>query len=152
METSTQFWGISLVIICIWGAIPILLKQLVQKHTAYPVMLISALMFGCVGVLLTMFHARKQVSKVIKNFSKLEWLSLAFIVIAGSFFANMLYMWALERYNSAILVTVTSIFPLVTVLLGFWIFKEHLSLLTMLGILLIVTGVMCLSYSNRDYH
>lgn len=147
-----NFWLVSLVIIIVWGTIPILLKQLVKTHAPYPIMLLSAIMFGIVGVILSICHVPSQMQKVIQRLSASDWLSLAFIVVGGSLFANLLYMWALQRFNSPILVTVTSTFPLVTVLLGIWLLKERLSMIAGLGILLIVGGVMCLAYSNGGHH
>lgn len=147
-----RFWLSALIIVIIWGTIPILLKKLVQKHSAYPIMLLSAMMFGAVGLLLTFAHKPQEVNKVFKQLNAYEWLYLTFIVIAGSFFSNLLYMWALEKYKSSVLVTVTSTFPLVTVLLGVLILKERISIVSAIGILLTVIGVMCLAYGDRSHH
>lgn len=142
-----NIWLASLIIIAIWGTLPILLKMLVDKHPTHIVMLMSAIMMGVMGVLFS-FLFFTDVRKSITTFTKSDWMILIYIVVVGSLFSNLLYMYALRDHNSAVVVSVTSIFPIVTLALGAVLLKERVDPIAAVGIILVVAGIMLLAYTK----
>lgn len=108
----------------------------------------SAILFGVVGFMFSMYFY-SDIRKHVPAFSKQDWLILVYIVVAGSLFSNILYMYALERHNSSIVVAVTSIFPLITLLIGAVLLRERVSWIAVAGIVLITLGVVCLSFNPK---
>ncbi len=145
---NTNFWILALVIIIIWGSIPIMLKSLMTRYPAHIVMLTTAIMFGVVATVVALYFIRDIIGHA-KSFTKQDWMLMLYVVIAGSLISNMLYLYALEIHDSTLVVTVTSIFPLVTLLLGILLLKQKYSKLAVMGVILITLGVMCLTYSQR---
>lgn len=141
-----NFWILALVIIIIWGSIPIMLKSLTTRYPAYIVMLTTSIMFGLVAALIGLYFIKDIVGHA-RSFTKRDWLLIIYIVIAGSLISNMLYLYALEIHDSTIVVTVTSIFPIVTLLMGVLLLKQQYNFVTITGVVLVTAGVMCLSYA-----
>lgn len=141
-------WLLSLVIILIWGTLPVLLKKLMFKYPTHVVMLLSAIMFGIIGLSISMFFFQ-DIKKHVSTFTKYDWMTLAYIVIAGSLFSNILYMYALKKHNSTFVVTVTSIFPIVTLLFSALVLQEKMNRIAILGVFLVTAGIMCLALSDK---
>lgn len=141
-------WILSFVIIIIWGTLPVFLKKLITKYPTHIVMLLSAIMFGLIGVSISIFFF-KDVKYHISTFTKYDWITLSYIVVAGSLFSNILYMYALKNHNSTFVVTVTSIFPLVTLIFGAIALQEKLNRIGILGVFLVTAGIMCLAISDK---
>lgn len=57
-------------------------------------------------------------------------------------------MYALRDHNSTIVVSITSIFPIVTLGLGAILLNEKLNNVATFGVILVVVGIMLLAYAK----
>lgn len=145
--SMVNIWVLCLSLVAIWGVIPILLKKVVSKHPPHVIMFISAVLVGMFGILLCALFYR-DVRTHVREFSKVDWIMIIVVVLAGSIISNLIYLYSIKPHNTAIVTALTSIYPVVTLILGMIYLKEHASLSAAMGILLITMGVALIAYSK----
>jgi transporter family protein len=121
-------WGL-------WGFLSKLANAYVKPTDAYLFSVMGILLAGIVIALLTRFRPGG------------DWRGIAFGLVSGlvmSFGAYFFYM-ALSRGSSAVIVTATALYPLVTLLLSYVILHEPLSPRQLVGIGLAVGAIVLLS-------
>jgi drug/metabolite transporter (DMT)-like permease len=77
--------------------------------------------------------------------SRLAWLSLAYLIVAGSIIAYTAYVWLIHHESPTKVGTYAYVNPIVAVLLGYFFGGEGLGLRTMLGTLFILIGVVLIT-------
>lgn len=80
------------------------------------------------------------------NWNREAMLALAYLVVFGSFLAYGAYFWLVHQVSPARLGTYAYVNPAVAVLLGWWILDEHLDRTQVLGTLVILAGVLLVSW------
>jgi drug/metabolite transporter (DMT)-like permease len=70
------------------------------------------------------------------------WLSLLYLIVAGSIIAFTAYLWLLHHESPTKVGTYAYVNPVVAVLLGFFVGGEKLGVRTILGSLLVLTSVL----------
>jgi drug/metabolite transporter (DMT)-like permease len=70
-----------------------------------------------------------------------SWLALAYLIVFGSVIAFTAYNWLLEHYSPTLVATHTYVNPIVAVLLGWWLAKEHVSFNVMLSAAMVIAAV-----------
>lgn len=146
---TNNFWVLAVVIILIWGSLPIMLKSLTTRYPSHIIMLTTSIMFGVVATVIALYFYRDLIGHA-KVFTKHDWMIMLYVVVAGSLISNMLYLYAIKIHDSTVVVTVTSIFPLVTLLLGMILWKQKYDKIAVMGVVLITIGVMCLTYAQSS--
>lgn len=71
-----------------------------------------------------------------------SWLALAYLIVFGSVIAFTAYNWLLERYSPTLVATHTYVNPIVAVLLGWWLAREHVSVNVLLSAAMVIAAVL----------
>ena len=131
---------------CIYGLCPIL-----HKHTVGFISMetLIVLLNTCYFMITLpfMFYFR---DKVMNDVSILLENKHLFFVIALSatlmfMFGDYIYIGLLEQHKSYLVTSIVATYPLITVLLGYYIFNEQFKTEHLSGILLIILGVIMLN-------
>jgi drug/metabolite transporter (DMT)-like permease len=103
------------------------------------------------GVLLTLtswflgeFHGFRVEAVSIK-----AWLSLAYLIIAGSIVAFTAYVWLIHHESPTKVGTYAYVNPVVAVLLGYFLGGEGLSLRTIVGTMLVLVSVVVITTTPK---
>jgi drug/metabolite transporter (DMT)-like permease len=73
------------------------------------------------------------------------WLSLLYLIVAGSIVAFTAYLWLIHRESPTKVGTYSYVNPVVAVLLGYFLGGEGLGLRTLLGTLLVLVSVVVIT-------
>jgi drug/metabolite transporter (DMT)-like permease len=139
---SGAFWG---AVACLVGAISwsagIIYSR--RSHLSGSPLLLSALslLAGSAMLLTTGTLLGEYRGFSFHNVPMRAWLSLAYLIVAGSIIAFTAYNWLLEHYSPTLVATHTYINPIVAVLLGWWFAGEHVSLNVMLSAGMVIAAV-----------
>jgi drug/metabolite transporter (DMT)-like permease len=79
-------------------------------------------------------------------------LALAYLVVFGSCIAYGAYSWLVHEVPPARLGTYAYVNPAVAVVLGWWILDEHLNQAQVLGTIIILGGVLLVTWASRKPH
>lgn len=153
MDAATTATATALSASFLWGAQTTLQKYMMTTITPYSALLIGSAFY--VSSLLA-FSAwnwrfiRADVARVRSNGGVGRVLAIAFLSSAVcGFAANVAYMFVLSQSSSAVVAALTSLSPLFTAAIAFFLLRERLSAQTAAGIALVVVGVMLLATGGR---
>ncbi|PYY03332.1 MAG: drug/metabolite exporter YedA [Acidobacteria bacterium] len=77
--------------------------------------------------------------------SRATWLSLSYLIVAGSIIAFTAYVWLIDHESPTKVGTYAYVNPVVAVLLGYFLGGEGLGLRTILGTLFVLTSVVVIT-------
>lgn len=147
METAII---ISLFIAILWGVVPVIHRYVLPNVSSAFVMMISAAVYAVsVGIYISIFHWKNVKEDMIKNAGLIP--ILAATTFFGLFIANILYLHVLRHANNVNIVTVlSSLYPVITVLLAAVVLEEHLTMWGLIGFFIVVLGVGIMMYSGNN--
>ncbi len=133
----------------IWGFVPIIEKIGLSSKTAEPVASVvyrtaGSLVFAIGAIIFLLFSADAGGINSLKN---IEPKSVFILALAGglaSVFGQTFFYIALKSGNASVVTPVAGAFPLVTFIFGVLLLGESVTLPKVIGILLIISGVICL--------
>lgn len=144
---SSNLLGTSLVISVLWGVQPIMCKNLLENMSHTSVMLITSIIDIICVVLYAIYHQDDiKTDKITKN----NFLALLFISVFTIFLTSIMYYNILKDNKSSIVTALTYTAPIFTLLAGYITLEEQVKIKDIFGILLIVVGVVVLTYGNDD--
>ncbi|CAF5155706.1 unnamed protein product, partial [Rotaria sp. Silwood1] len=76
-------------------------------------------------------------------------IGLIYLIIAGSLIAMMAFMYTMKHLNPTVAVMYAYINPIIAMITGTIMLKEHLSLVIIVGSLITLTGVYLVNYSFK---
>jgi len=82
--------------------------------------------------------------------SRAAWLSLLYLIVAGSIVAFTAYLWLVHHESPTKVGTYAYVNPVVAVLLGYFFAGEALSLRTILGTLLVLLSVVAITTARVE--
>ena len=82
------------------------------------------------------------------NYSSKGILSISYLALFGSLITFTSYYWLLKRVNIIILSLITFITPILALFLGWFIYREELSLHQLTGCILVLVGLLCAIFGN----
>ncbi len=85
-----------------------------------------------------------------RSVSPVAWLSLLYLIVAGSIIAFTAYVWLIHRESPTRVGTYAYVNPVVAVLLGYFLGGEALGLRTILGTLLVLVSVIVLTVMRAE--
>ena len=135
---------VALFIALIWGISPILYKHLLDRyHPISIIVFVSIVYIGCVFVLGCYNHKTvlEDCNKI--GFDDMFWVFI--VSITGLFIANVLQMTVLKDNDPSIVSPIIYSCPLFTLLLAYLLFNSTINTPCIIGSLLIVSGVLCIS-------
>lgn len=142
----------SLTISALYGISPLLHKYVIDSYNinSYTMMLISSTVFFACSLICYVFYKDivKNDVKTLKTHTHILILLLlsAFFSV---FIANLLYFKVLHKANTKSYIVSSLIFtsPLFTLLLSYLLIKESIKLTAVLGVILVVSGIVVISYA-----
>lgn len=75
---------------------------------------------------------------------------LALAAIVFSFIGNVIYFNLLNNYDSYIVLALVSSSPIFTLFISYVVYKENITTTTIVGILLVIIGIVCLAYKKNQ--
>lgn len=84
-----------------------------------------------------------------QNISSTSWLSIIYLIIAGSIIAIVAFIYSLKHLNPAIAVLYAYINPLIAMITGTFLLNEKLTFTILFGSLITLVGVYLVNYSMR---
>lgn len=116
-----------------------------RQPASCPPIMTAALQTGIAGIVLTTFGL------ALGELPRWNWhseglLALAYLTIFGSCIGYATYFWMVHQVAPARLGTYAYVNPAVAVLLGWWLLDEHLNPAQIAGTLVILAGVLLVSW------
>jgi drug/metabolite transporter (DMT)-like permease len=134
----------ALLISFFWGIIPIIYNVLLKRLNNVTVMAITTT-FYVILLLVLIFYNREIVMKDLNKITNHEYLWIFIATFFGVFIANYLYYYILKKGSEvAILTALMYTCPIITLLGGYFFLNDKISQRSLIGILFIVTGVICI--------
>lgn len=127
----------------LWGIIPIIYKVVLKRLNNVTVMLLNGV-FYCILLVSLFFYNKKIIMDDLNKITNNEYLWIFIATLFGGFIGNLLYYYILKKGEAAILTALMYTAPVVTLIAAYFILKDKITPLGIIGILLIVTGVVCI--------
>ena len=77
------------------------------------------------------------------------WLSLAYLIVAGSIMAFTAYLWLLHHYSVTVVATHSYVNPVIAVLLGYFMGGEALGVRTAAGTALVLSSILLIARARQ---
>ena len=100
--------------------------------------------FYVILLMILVFYNRNIVIKDLNKITNHEYLWIFIATFFGIFLANYLYYYILKQGEVAILTALMYTCPIITLLAAYFFLNDKISQRALIGILLIVTGVICI--------
>ena len=133
----------ALLISFFWGITPIIHKVVLNKLNNITVMAITAIFYFLSLSVLVLFN-RNVFMKDLKKITPNEYTWIFIAAFFGVFITNFLYYYILKKGEPAILSALMYTCPVITLIAAYYILNDHINKQAIIGILLIVTGVLCI--------
>lgn len=136
MDNQKKKWVYLILLAIIWGSSFILIKK--------GLIGLTALQLGALRILFTAFFLFIMGFKTLKTIARKDWLWISISGLAGTFFPVFLFAYAETEIDSSIASILNSLVPLITLLIGWLIFKIKIKPKQTLGVIvgLIGTGIL----------
>jgi uncharacterized membrane protein len=134
----------SLIVSLFWGISPVFYKMIMSKVDTKLTFIINNLFFT-LGVLGYTFYYWDQIKVDVQNISMRDTLTIGAIAIVLSFIPNIIYYNLINDHDSYVVTALVNSAPVFTVGLSYLLLKENITKYGMLGVVLIIVGVFCLS-------
>lgn len=134
---------IAFIIAIIWGINPIIHKLLLNDISYHTIIIFSGITFFIASLIYSYIYYKDIYKDINKENNKIIYIIIC--AFLGLFLANILYYNALKYTNNvSIITTITALYPLVTLLLSYFILYEKISIINFIGIILIMIGIILL--------
>ena len=134
----------SLIVSLFWGISPVFYKMMMNKVDTKLTFIINNLFFT-LGVIGYTWYYWDQIKTDIKNISMRDTLAIGVIAILMSFIPNVIYYNLINDHDSYVVSALVNSAPIFTVGVSYLLLKENITKYGMLGVVLIIVGVCCLS-------
>jgi len=138
-----SFIAISLIIAFLYGIIPGLVKYILKDVNITTLLLCEALGVLAFTAIFSLYH----IENISKDLIRITWRSSYSILILSFiiFLANCLLYLVLFKYDSYIVAATISCSPIFALLVSFLFIEESITPIHVLGVILIVGGIWCIS-------
>lgn len=141
--------GISLFISFIWGITPIVHKYIFSTVTMSPhTMIVSGAIFYFICAMIYFAYYRKEVIEPLAALGPKTYMLMITTAVLG-FFANYLYFNVISKHASYLVSALIFSSPFFTLIFAYFFLKEDISLLSAVGVSLIVVGVIVLAMTKK---
>jgi uncharacterized membrane protein len=134
----------SLIVSLFWGISPVFYKMIMNKVDTKLTFIINNIFFT-IGVIGYTWYYWDQIKTDVKNISMRDTLAIGTIAILLSFIPNVIYYNLINDHDSYVVSALVNSAPIFTVGLSYILLKENITKYGMLGVVLIIIGVTCLS-------
>jgi len=141
---------IAIFVALLWGIAPILLKRLVSKFDKMTILVFNGILYFLVLLLIgyNYYH------KIVKDIPKIDAYDVSlmfFTAVITGLMGNLTYMLLLEGHDSYIITALVSISPFFTLILAYLFTKENITIWGAMGTVLIILGILMISYNDTQY-
>ena len=140
--------ALSLLIALGWGIIPIIQKYVLSTVSVITVFVVGSFIYFS-GTLLIFAYNRHEVLTNIPKLNLKLWGMLIFSGIFCAMLTNMLFIRLLKTNSSYIVTALSYTSPVFTMLLGYMILSERITIMSFIGVILIVSGIVLLVFQNK---
>lgn len=135
----------SLIVSLFWGISPVFYKMIMSKVDTKLTFIINNIFFT-LGVFVYTYYYWDQIKVDAQNISMRDTLAIGAIAIVLSFIPNIIYYNLINDHDSYIVSALVNSAPIFTVAVSYLLLKENITKYGMLGVVLIIIGVCCLSF------
>jgi drug/metabolite transporter (DMT)-like permease len=149
MGKDAKNWGLLLILATIWGSSFILMKRGMFTSDGEPIFSaaqVGALRMVIAGIVLLPFALRNL--KHIQNLK--EVVLLGVVGLSGNFFPAFLFTYAQTGISSGYSGMLNSFTPIFTLLISFFVFKNRLTYIQLIGLLIGTVGIILLILSGNN--
>jgi drug/metabolite transporter (DMT)-like permease len=133
----------SLIISFLWGIVPIIHKMLLNELNNITVMAITAF-FYFILLLFLIFYNKKVIITDLNKITNDQYIWIFIATFFGVFITNFLYYYVIKNGKTPIVIALMYTCPVVTLVATYYLLKDKINNVDILGILLIVTGILCI--------
>lgn len=151
MDDNNIFLLLAFFVALMWGLGPLRHKTYLNHISPLTLICIFSFIYFIATIPL-IIYCKKQIHKDITMCNKWILLEIFIIVIVTSFIPYAINFWMLNKKPAHIVTALTFCAPIFTVLAALFIVDEHVHLLSIIGVLLIVIGAICIGYSSSSVH
>ena len=134
----------------LWGAAPIVLKRLVAKFDKMTSLVLDGIMYFVVLMMIA-YRYSDTITKDIPKINAVDASLMFFTAVVTGLAANAVYMMLLEGHDSYIVTALVSVSPFFTLIMAYLFTKEKITLWGIFGTVLIVLGILMISYNDTQY-
>lgn len=148
MGKDAKNWGLLLILASIWGSSFILMKRGMFTPDGDPIFSaaqVGALRMTIAGIVLLPFAIRNL--KHIQNLK--EVILLGIVGFSGNFFPAFLFTYAQTGISSGYTGMLNSFTPIFTMLIGYFVFKNRLTYIQLIGLFIGTIGIVLLILSGN---
>ena len=138
----------SMIVSLFWGISPILYKMMMSKVDTKLTFIINNIFFT-LGVIGYTIYYWDQIKTDVQKVSLQDTLSIGAIALILSFIPNIIYYNLINDHDSYIVSALVNSAPIFTVGISYFFLRENISKYGILGVIMIIGGVMCLSVQSK---
>ena len=134
----------------LWGISPVIQKHLLDKFDKRSLMLFYSSANVIFVIVLLSFYNNKLYSD-IKSVNSYDIFLISTYTFFTIFLANLLFLEVLKYNNAHEAAAIEGIYPFFTLLLAYLFLKEKITVFGILGVILVVLGVVCISFNDTNF-
>lgn len=134
----------------LWGLSPVIQKHLLDKFDKRTLMLFYSSANVIFVTVLLSFYNNKLYSD-IKSVNAYDILLISTYTFFTIFLANLVFLEVLKYNNAHEVAAIEGIYPFFTLLLAYLFLKEKITAFGILGVILVVLGVVCISFNDPKF-
>jgi drug/metabolite transporter (DMT)-like permease len=134
----------------LWGLSPILNKFLLGKFNYISLFVFSSVVYF-IAMLMFAYYNYDIVQTDLQKINADNLFFIVGTVVITGFLANVLYLYVLKDHESSLISALVFSSPLFTLLIARTFMKEKLNYFGIIGILLIVSGTICIAFNDSTY-
>jgi drug/metabolite transporter (DMT)-like permease len=139
----------SIIICFLWGLNPVLHKILLKDLNENAILIYTS-MLNFVMMLGFAYANREAVVDTIKKLTLTHVLVMAAMAGLCEFLGNYFYSLTLQNNTSFVTVSLTSLYPIFTMFLGYLILNESVTKYSFVGLIFIIIGMMAVTYVPKE--
>ena len=135
-------------VIFLLGLYPILLKFALNHISGATFMFGFSICYFINELIYSAYHyntVKKEISILNKNIFIYGIFILTAIVVS---FINYLTYELIKTHKVYYITTILSVYPIVTTILSYFLFKENINIFSFIGVIFVITGVMIIKFSS----
>ena len=150
MQKETKNWLILFVLACVWGSSFFLMKRGMKfpetGELIFNNLQVGAMRMFIAGIVLLPFALKFRKELFVQK--RFLWISI--VGLLGNFFPAFLFTYAETELSSGYAGMLNSFVPIFTLLLGYFIFKQELTKVQLIGVSVGAAGIILLMLSGSD--
>lgn len=135
----------------LWGLLPAVHKAVLNNNTHHHVVMVISGLAYFFALLVFIIMNNKLLITEGKKIKPSVVIYLAVATICCTFTGSLIYYYALSNYDSHIVTAIAYSCPVFTLIFAYLFLKEDIHILGFIGVLLIVSGVVCIGLNEIKY-